>query len=173
MLCAKYIGKNQAQIVLKITRLTIKILFVFALLTLFMMVGGFRLIGHLFCVDGVADTFFPHLRRVLFWTWVALSADAFRWMLHNILISADDVRFTVGTNIACFWLLAFPPIYLFIYIFNWGGAAFCWQCFTLDSSIRIVFLALRFRSARWWRKVAEVAHFSQRKPPSLRVYPSL
>jgi MATE family multidrug resistance protein len=162
-LCANYIGKNQVPILLKIARLVVKILFIFALLTLIMMVGGSSFMGRLFCIDGAGDTFFLRLRWVLFGTWIALTMDAFRWILHSILISANDVCFTVATNISCFWMLAFTPIYLSIYIFRWGGALFCWQCFALDSLCRIVLNCFRFRSELWWRKAEEVTHSSQKK----------
>jgi Na+-driven multidrug efflux pump len=116
---------------------------------------------HLFYQGEMSDAFCRYFHLMLIATWVAVTADAFRWMFQNVLIAADDVHFAVISNVSCFWLAAFAPIFLFVYELKWQGALFCWLCFTLDSLMRIVSDFFRIRSATWRRKAAEATQFSQ------------
>ncbi|MDR2806926.1 MAG: MATE family efflux transporter [Puniceicoccales bacterium] len=160
-LCSTYIGRGQTEAIFTVAHAVTKLLLIFAGLTSIFMLCRPQLMLHLFYGGEVTNAFFVNFRWALFAAWIALIAEAFRWMFQNVLISAGDVHFTVISNISCFWLAAFTPIFIFVYIFHWGGAVFCWQCFTLDSCIRIISDFFRFRSKTWWRKAAEAAKSSQ------------
>jgi MATE family multidrug resistance protein len=163
MICSNCIGRNEMHIIFDAARSAVKLLLVFAGFTAIFMVISPRLTLHLFYREEVTDLFFLNFRWMLFVAWVAVVVDAFRWMFQNILIAADDIHFAVISNVACFWLAAFVPIFLFVYILHWWGAIFCWQCFILDSCARIVSDFFRIHSMAWKQKALEAAQFSQRK----------
>ncbi|MDR0590412.1 MAG: hypothetical protein LBG09_00955 [Puniceicoccales bacterium] len=162
-ICANYIGKNQMRPVFSAARSVVKILIIFAGVTAIFMLLMPQWILHLFSDGEVSG----RLRWVFFGAWVALTAETFRGILQNLLISGGDVRFTVFSNISCFWLVAFLPIFLFVYILRWGGALMCWQFFALDSCMRIIADSLRFTSEAWWRKAVRIAQFSRDVPRNL------
>lgn len=159
---ANYIGNNQIRNISGVSKSTMKIIALFAIFTALFMVCAPKLMLSLFYGDEVSATFFNRFRVVLFWTWIALIIDAFRWMTQNILIAAKDVQFTVVSNISCFWIAAFLPIYIFVHVLRIGGAVFCWQCFILDSFCRIVSNRFRLHSKTWQKKAHRAAHASQR-----------
>jgi MATE family multidrug resistance protein len=161
-ICSNCIGRNEMYIIARSFRSSVKLLLIFAGLTAIFMVINPNLTLRLFYRDEVTDLFFSNFRWMLLAAWVAVVVDAFRWMLQNILIAADDIYFAVISNVSCFWIAAFVPIFLFVYVLRWWGAIFCWQCFILDSCIRIVSDFFRIRSATWKRKVLEAAQFSQK-----------
>jgi MATE family multidrug resistance protein len=162
-ICSNYIGRNEQQIIPCAARSVVSLLLVFSGITAIFMIIYPRLALDLFYQGAVTDLFFTDFRWMLFAAWIAVVVDAFRWMFQNILIAADDIYFAVIANVSCFWLAAFAPIFYFVYVLGWGGALFCWQCFILDSSLRIVAGFLRIRSATWRRKIEEAAKFSQMK----------
>jgi MATE family multidrug resistance protein len=163
-ICSNCIGRNEMQIIPRAARSVQKLLFIFAGFTAVFMVINPALTLHLFYQEEVTDLFFTNFRWMLFAAWVAVVVDAFRWMFQNVLIAADDVYFAVISNVSCFWLAAFAPIFLFVYVLGWGGAIFCWQCFILDSSSRIIADFFRIRSAAWRQKALEAGRSSQVRP---------
>jgi MATE family multidrug resistance protein len=164
-ICSNCIGRNEQQIIPRAASSVLKLLLIFACFTAILMIICPRLALDLFYRETVTDSFFTNFRWMLFAAWVAVVVDAFRWMFQNVLIAADDIYFAIISNISCFWLAAFVPIFLFIYILHWGSALFCWQCFVLDSSLRIIVDFLRIRSATWKQKVEKAAQFSQIQSP--------
>ncbi|MDR1591047.1 MAG: MATE family efflux transporter [Puniceicoccales bacterium] len=160
-ICSNCIGRNEMQIIYNSARSIVKLLLIFAIITGFFMIMEPRLMLHLFYQGEVTGTFFENFRWMLFVAWLGVVADAFRWMFQNVLIAADDVYFAVISNVSCFWLAAFTPIFIFVYILHWGGALFCWECFILDSCSRITSDFLRIRSATWKQKALDVARYSR------------
>ncbi|MDR1435397.1 MAG: MATE family efflux transporter [Puniceicoccales bacterium] len=163
-ICSNYIGQSQMEMVFNAARSVVKLLLVFIFCTAIFMIFQPRLVLNLFYAGEVTDVFFVNFRWILFVAWIALIAEAIRWMFQNIIISAGDVHFTVISNVSCFWLGAFAPIFFFVYYLKWGGAMLCWQFFTVDSCARIISDYFRLRSATWQRKALEAAKFSQIDP---------
>jgi MATE family multidrug resistance protein len=163
-ICSNGIGRNEMQIIYDAARSIVKLLLIFAGCTGIFMIMEPRLMLHLFYQGGVTDIFFENFRWMLFVAWLSVVADAFRWMFQNVLIAADDVHFAVISNVSCFWLAAFTPIFIFVYVFRLGGALFCWECFILDSCSRITSDFFRIRSATWRKRAADVAKASRTKP---------
>ncbi|MDR3317708.1 MAG: hypothetical protein LBS71_02800 [Puniceicoccales bacterium] len=155
--CSNYIGSNRMQPIFNVAYAVVKLLLIFAGVTAIFMIIEPRWVIHLFSDATVTVRF----RWVFFGAWVALIAESFRWMLQNILISGGDVRFTVISNVSCFWLAAFTPIYILVYCLRWGGALLCWQFFALDSCARILSDSLRLRSKTWRCKAMKSAQSSQ------------
>lgn len=159
--CSQYIGNGKMHYIKEAVQAVIICIAAFAAVTAIFMIIFPQTTLRLFYNGEVTNEFFHHFRGVLFWTWIALVIDALRWMTQNILISAGDVKFTMTSNVSCFWLAAFTPIYIFVYKLHWCGASFCWQCFILDSASRIISNSVRFHSKTWRRK-ARLASRSSR-----------
>jgi MATE family multidrug resistance protein len=159
--CSNCIGRNEMHMIAHSFRSSVKLLLIFAGFTAIFMVINPNLTLRLFYRDEVTDLFFLNFRWMLLAAWIAVVVDAFRWMLQNILIAADDIYFAVISNVSCFWIAAFVPIFLFVYVLRWWGAIFCWQCFVLDSCGRIILDFFRIRSETWKQKALEAAEFSR------------
>jgi Na+-driven multidrug efflux pump len=163
-ICSNHIGQGEMAKVFRSARSVTGFLLFFIVFTAIFMVINPRFTLHLFHANGIREEFLGYFRWILFAAWVSLVIDAIRWMFQNIIISAGDVHFTVISNISCFWLAAFTPIYIFVYILRLGGSMLCWQFFTLDSCLRILSDFLRLRSKAWQRKAMEAANFSRIRP---------
>ena len=154
---ANFLGKNQVNNIFKLAKAVILLVGLFALVTAVFMVIFPNVTLKPFHFQSVSPAFLKNFHRMLFWTWLALVADGIRWMLQNTLIAANDVSFTVVSNITCFWLTAAIPVIIFVYHFRIGGAILCWQLFTLDPCCRIISNITRIRSERWQRKAQSIS----------------
>lgn len=156
-LCSNYIGRNQLHLIYQLGKSVIISLLIFVILTAVIMVIYPSLIVKLFYTEQITLEFFQHVKWMLFWTWLALLAEGVRWMLQNTLIAANDVRYTVVSNILCFWISAACPIIIFLYYFRVGGAVLCWQFFTVDPCCRAISNMTRLCSSKWKCKATAIA----------------
>ena len=156
-LCSNYLGQNKLNLIYKLGKSVVIALTIFTILTAIIMVIYPSFIVKLFYTEPITGEFFKHVKWMLFWTWLALLAEGVRWMLQNTLIAANDVRYTVVSNILCFWVSAACPIIIFLYYCRVGGAVLCWQFFTVDPCCRAISNMTRLCSAKWKKKANAIA----------------